>query len=173
MLLTMTFKISEGDPCPLIPRAFVDPKRIPKLAREIRKQVRQGEEAAAAARGPRHGRRGFRRAEQVRTAGSRESASSGGVADALAPVRPGGGSSRRGRWAFKGPNARAFVGDGSDKNWDIQQRFFGSFVPILDFIHVLSYVYAAAQVGRDYVCWAGAGVRPLDHVGVGRGRWPR
>jgi hypothetical protein len=30
----------------------------------------------------------------------------------------------------------------------LQRRFFGSFVPILDFIHALSYVYAAATAGR-------------------------
>ncbi|WP_410970401.1 hypothetical protein, partial [Salmonella sp. SAL4458] len=35
-------------------------------------------------------------------------------------------------------------------NWRLQKRFFGSFVPILDFIHALSYVFAAATAGRPF-----------------------
>jgi hypothetical protein len=43
-------------------------------------------------------------------------------------------------WAlgFQGAQRKAFVGDGSDNNWDIHKRFFGPFVPILDFLHALS-----------------------------------
>jgi predicted Na+-dependent transporter len=40
-------------------------------------------------------------------------------------------------------------------NWRLQRRFFGSFVPVLDFIHVLSYVFAAAMAGRPFAAgWA-------------------
>src|SRR5262249_3710580 len=48
-------------------------------------------------------------------------------------------------WArgFPGAARKAFVGDGSANHWRLQRRFFGSFTPILDFIHALSYVYAA------------------------------
>ena len=52
--------------------------------------------------------------------------------------------------AFQGAARRAFVGDGSANNWTLQRRFFGSFVPILDFIHALSYVFAAATAGRKF-----------------------
>ena len=50
---------------------------------------------------------------------------------------------------------RAFLGDGQKCNWTIQQRWFRDFVPIVDFIHVVSYVYAAAQaLGATPVeCW--------------------
>jgi len=51
-------------------------------------------------------------------------------------------------WGFQGAARKAFVGDGSANHWQVQRRFFGSFVPILDFIHALSYVYAAATAGR-------------------------
>src|SRR5207249_2830000 len=60
-------------------------------------------------------------------------------------------------WAlgFQGAARKAFVGDGSANNWTLQRRFFGSFVPILDFIHALSYVFAAAMAGRKFaVGWA-------------------
>jgi len=45
---------------------------------------------------------------------------------------------------------KAFVGDGQATNWGIWKRHFKhlSFVPILDFIHALTYVYAAAMADR-------------------------
>jgi hypothetical protein len=41
---------------------------------------------------------------------------------------------------------RAFVGDGLPANWTIWKRHFRSFEPILDFMHAVEYVYAAAIV---------------------------
>lgn len=40
---------------------------------------------------------------------------------------------------------KAFVGDGQGYNWTIQRRWFPEFVPIADFVHVVEYVYSAAQ----------------------------
>ena len=45
---------------------------------------------------------------------------------------------------------RAFVGDGSDNNWTVWRNHFSSFVPILDIIHAISYVFAAAMAGRPF-----------------------
>jgi len=47
---------------------------------------------------------------------------------------------------------KAFVGDGQSCNWSVWQRYFQrqGYVPIADFIHLLSYVYSLAMtVGRD------------------------
>ena len=49
---------------------------------------------------------------------------------------------------FFGAERRAFLGDGLPVNWTIQRRHFASFTPILDFVHALSYVFAAAFAGR-------------------------
>ena len=49
---------------------------------------------------------------------------------------------------FFGAERRAFLGDGLPTNWTIQRRHFGSFTPILDFVHALSYVFSAAFAGR-------------------------
>jgi hypothetical protein len=49
---------------------------------------------------------------------------------------------------FFGAKRRAFLGDGLPMNWTIQQRHFGSFTAILDFVHALSYVFSAAFAGR-------------------------
>ena len=53
-------------------------------------------------------------------------------------------------WArnFYGAGRKAFLGDGLPVNWTIQRRHFGSFTPILDFVHALSYVFSAAFAGR-------------------------
>lgn len=49
------------------------------------------------------------------------------------------------------PGPDSFAGN----NWKRQRRFFGSFVAILDFIHALSYVFAAAMAGRRFAAgWA-------------------
>src|SRR6185437_14805046 len=56
------------------------------------------------------------------------------------------------------------LGDGLAYNWTIQQHWFPDFVPILDFVHPLSYLYATAGALSDheeqrwslYVRWLGA-----------------
>jgi hypothetical protein len=43
-----------------------------------------------------------------------------------------------------------FIGNGSDNNWTIWRQSAPSFTPVLDFIHALSYVFAAAMAGRKF-----------------------
>jgi hypothetical protein len=45
---------------------------------------------------------------------------------------------------FYGAARRAFVADGQKYNWALHQRHFADFEPITDFVHALSYIYAAA-----------------------------
>ena len=57
---------------------------------------------------------------------------------------------------------RAFVADGQAYNWTLHAGQFSDFVPILDFLHLASYLYAAAKVGdaatvdQRYECWVRA-----------------
>ena len=51
------------------------------------------------------------------------------------------------RGFFAGAMRKAFVADGAEANWTIQRQWFSDFVAILDFIHALSYVFAAAMAG--------------------------
>jgi hypothetical protein len=46
---------------------------------------------------------------------------------------------------FEAATRRAFVGDGQAYNWSIQSRWFAEYVPVVDFIHVLGYVWQAAH----------------------------
>lgn len=56
---------------------------------------------------------------------------------------------------------RAFLADGAAYNWTLQRTHFADFEPIVDFLHVLCYIYAAAWAVRQeattrwaqYVAW--------------------
>jgi hypothetical protein len=49
------------------------------------------------------------------------------------------------RRRFYDAEAKAFLGDGLAWNWSIWKSQFPNFTPILDFIHVLSYLFVAAK----------------------------
>ena len=51
---------------------------------------------------------------------------------------------------YFGAARKAFLGDGAETNWTVWRNHFSSFVPILDFIHAVSYVFAAAMAGRAF-----------------------
>ena len=77
------------------------------------------------------------------------------------------------RRRFDDAAAQAFLGDGLPWNWSIWKRHFGGFTPILDFIHVLSYLFLAAKavhaVAEDawsqYLAWMrGAWRGEVDQV---------
>ena len=65
---------------------------------------------------------------------------------------------------FFAAEKRAFLGDGQKYNWSIQERWFPTFTPIADFIHVVEYVHDAAKAFYDepaerwkqYAAWAEA-----------------
>jgi len=153
LLLSMKSEVSVLDPCPNIPASFLDVIRIPKLARQLKKNARAGEDAIVDSDDPEAIEEALTvdavyEPPQVQT---RQVVASRFCWPAFAPLLAAGA------WAlgFQGATRKAFVGDGSANNWRLQQRFFGSFVPILDFIHALSYVFAAALSGRSFpVGWA-------------------
>ena len=152
LLLTMQSAVLATDPCPDIPPSFVDAARIPELVRELSRQVKQTEDNTASAAEPAP-------ADEAAPASTyasprvvqRQALASRRTWAAFAPILAAAA------WAlgFHGAARQAFVGDGSANHWRLQRRFFGSFVPILDFIHALSYVYAAATAGRPRAAgWA-------------------
>src|SRR5215468_1514289 len=147
LLLTMKSDVTAADPCPDIPAGFLDVVRIPKLARQLKKSGRATEDAVADSDEPEAAAEVLR--EQVYEPPevlTRQLVASRGCWPAFAPLVAAAARAR----AFQGAARRAFVGDGSANNWTLQRRFFGSFVPILDFIHALSYVFAAATAGRKF-----------------------
>jgi hypothetical protein len=149
VLQTMKSTVSACDPCPDIPDCFVDPTRILKLARELKKQSVPSEEAAKETSEPDAGVEALAENPVVyeppdvvekRLLGSRVRWPNFG------PIL----AAQAWQWGFFGAARKAFLGDGSDNNWTIWRNYFSSFVPILDFIHALSYVFAAAMAGRKF-----------------------
>ena len=80
------------------------------------------------------------------------------------------------RGFFAAPRC-AFVGDGQKYNWSIHERWFPRFTAIVDFIHVVEYVYEAAKalcpdtaqrwtqfVAWARACWQGDVARVLEEL---------
>ncbi len=81
------------------------------------------------------------------------------------------------RRRFFEARAKVFLGDGLAWNWSIWKKHFGDFTPVLDFIHVLSYLFVAAKsvhtVAEDawdqYLawmsgCWRGEVAQVLEEL---------
>jgi hypothetical protein len=161
LLQTMKSTVQGSDPCPTIPESFVDPTRILKLARELKKQALPSEEAVKETPEPEIGVETLAEnrpvyeppeVQEKRFVASRTRWPNFGSLLATAAWK----------WGFFAAKRKAFIGDGSDNNWTIWRQHFSSFTPILDFIHALSYVFAAAMAGRSftegwatYVQWIG------------------
>jgi hypothetical protein len=149
--LTMVSQEHAKDPCPTIPKTFVDPERMHDLAREIKGISAAVEEADAPDEEPpddRIGRPDVLVRSVVATRDGPEALASRLVAEAHA----------RG---FQAARRKAFVADGSATNWSVHQKHFSHYTPILDFTHAVCYVYGAAMAGRaaaagwrDYLPWA-------------------
>jgi hypothetical protein len=146
LLLTMHSEASATDPCPDIPPSFLDATRIPELVRALSRQVKepQGSSDAVGEAAHRDEALPQEAAYQPPQVRQRRVLASRLAWPSFAPIV----AAAAWAWGFHGAARKAFVGDGSENHWRLQRRFFGSFVPILDFIHALSYVYAAATAGR-------------------------
>jgi hypothetical protein len=88
------------------------------------------------------------------------------------PVMAGEAQSRN----FYAASRRAFVADGRAYNWTIQRGYFPDFVPVVDLLHVVCYLFGAAQaVGAEggrwslyrqwlRACWPGQVAVVLDQL---------
>jgi hypothetical protein len=149
VLETYQSDVHQADPDPDVPRCFLDLKRTKEMVRglghalpvglefEGENQRREPEEEAEIGRSrkPRPGR-----PERL----VRSVVASRKCAEDFGPMVHQAAWERN----FFGAKRRAFLGDGLAVNWTIQRRHFASFTPILDFVHALSYVFAAAFAGR-------------------------
>lgn len=149
--LSMTSEEHSADPCPTIPKTFVDPERMGDLSREIKGfsgHPETADEPPEASPNDRDGRPQTLVKSVVATHGGQETFGKRLVAAAHA----------RG---FHAARRKAFVADGAASNWTIHRKHFSHYTPVLDFTHAVCYVYAAAMAGRtcpsawcDYVDWA-------------------
>lgn len=131
----------DEDPCVELPTSFRSAKKVANIAEKPVPDV----DAPTVDRPHRVVYQGPHRV--LRTA-----VSSMACSDDFGPMMKREAQRRR---LFKAP-LRAFLGDGLHWNWSIWKRHFSTFVPILDFIHALQYVYSAAMALRsdDVAGWA-------------------
>ena len=174
-LIRATRTVSAEDPQPEPPASFCDPKHVAQIAETEALSV-----AAVVPQDPTDDQEGdeplvppppaaaWQPKRLVRT-----------VLSSLANSQEFGGQMAREakrRRCFEAP-AKAFLGDGLPWNWSIGKKHFSEFTPILDFIHVLSYLFVAAKavhaVAQDawdqYLtwmrgCWRGEVAQVLEEL---------
>jgi hypothetical protein len=148
-LATLSGPTFAADPCPEPPEAFRCPRRVRRLVAQMKgaageapAQEIPGESTPPVPpTGEPEGSARWSPERLVRTcvASLETSASFGPMMAAEAQQRN-----------FYTARRRAFVADGSAYNWSIHRGYFGTFEPIVDFLHAVCYVFsAAAAVGAD------------------------
>jgi hypothetical protein len=162
MLATAAITVSAADPEPELPACFRDRAYVEKLVREISgvssmsPSAPPGERPADAPP-PATAPPGERPADLPPTATAspeparprpellvRTYVASTCGSDAFGPMVAAEAQRRN----FSHAGRRAFVGDGAAWIWKLQQQYFPRFVPIVDFLHALGYVFAAAKAAQ-------------------------
>ena len=148
-LVTLTSVEHAEDPQPEPPPSFVQPRRIQRLVQQMAGQA--GDSTPGAGDAPPEAAEGAERpaapdadpqappwAPQrlVRTCVASLVASR-----SFGPLMAAEAQSRD----FYAARRRAFVADGQAYNWSIHRGYFADFVPIVDLLHVVCYLFKAAQ----------------------------
>jgi hypothetical protein len=167
------------DPQPEPPASFQEPRRVQRLVQKMK--GRSGEPSAAEdepADAPSADPPPRRPAEKPPPGRVRTCLASLHNSRSFGPLMAAA-AQRRG---FYQALRRAFVGDGQAYNWAIHKGYFPDFEPIVDFLHVLCYVYLAAwavggseeqrwslYLGWLRACWQGRVDEVIESLGVWQG----
>ncbi|MBC7817488.1 MAG: hypothetical protein IAG10_11405 [Planctomycetaceae bacterium] len=172
MLLEIAPNPHDADPGPPVPTKFLDVVRREQVTREIQRAVPKGQTFESSEKSPPTPSADSSRADSREAVASTAEeifaeppiVESRDVVASLADSAAFGKQLAAHAWSlgFAAALRKFFIADGSSTNWGIWQRHFKhlEFVPILDFIHALTYVYSAAMAGRSreaggpvYVRW--------------------
>jgi hypothetical protein len=156
-LLSMTSRVHPHDPTPNIPAAFVDPRRMAKITREIKGISSEAAEPDAVADALPEVTHEPPKIVSQSVLATRDNVERFGQRLVAAAHQLG----------FAAAERKAFVADGSETNWGLWRRHFSHYTPILDWVHAVCYVYAAAMAGvpvsegwtayRDWAQWLWSG----------------
>jgi len=141
-LFRMISQTSPEDPHPELPSAFSDRTRVAELA-EMAKP--ENEPKSLEIQALPEGRRSLKDSPHRPKVLVRTVLSSMAGSATFGQQMKDEANRRR----FDEASRRAFVGDGLPWNWAIHQEHFSDYVPVLDFIHVTSYLYAASMTIDD------------------------
>ncbi|MCP4194728.1 MAG: LysR family transcriptional regulator [Planctomycetaceae bacterium] len=121
---------SGDDPCPDLPTSFRTTEKAANISEKpvpIVDETTDAEEDRVIYKGPKR---------VLRTA-----VSSMACSDDFGKMMKREAERRR----FYDAITRAFIGDGLNWNWSVWKKYFSTFIPILDFIHAIQYIFAAAM----------------------------
>ena len=133
----------EQDPTPEPPASFLEPRRVQRLVRQIKGLPGEHPAEPAEPDGGAEPSGPAPKAPPVRESPTplvRTCVASMQEARLFGPMAAAEAQER----AFYQAERRAFVGDGLAYNWSIHKGYFPDFVPIVDLLHVLCYLYLAA-----------------------------
>jgi hypothetical protein len=133
-----TVQTHAADPCPTLPDTFREIAHVAKIAEQAAFQAESPQARNVAYQGPKR---------ILRTCLSSLVSS-----DEFGPQMKRE-AQRRNLFAAR---QRVFLGDGLPWNWSLWREHFRTFTPILDFIHAVQYLYAAAQAWEltDVARWS-------------------
>ena len=141
LLLTMRSDAHIADPCPEVPAAFVNPHWIAELAKDMSRRAAAPEPPAT---GPPDAEPSTGDDAWKPEVTAKHLTATRRPWEAFGPMV----AVRAWELGYYGAGRKGFVADGADNNWALWRAYFSSFVPILDFIHALTYVFHAALAGR-------------------------
>ena len=159
-LVSLQSDRQEQDPQPEPPESFTQPRRVQRLVREIKGlpsvHPKESADPEAAGEPPQP----EKKASPVKEAPEpllRTCVASMHKSRLFGPMVA---AEAQERGFYQAPR-RAFLGDGLGYNWSIHKAYFSDFEPIVDFVHVLCYLYLAAwatggdpaQVWLLYLAW--------------------
>jgi hypothetical protein len=175
VLHSLASDVHTHDPCPEVPELYLQQERIDKLTREITQvaAVVETPSPPCAAASPEEGIQPIVPAEEIVSSGyAPPNVIDRDVVASRRDSRTFGKHLAAQAWSlgFFGAARKAFVGDGQNWLWTEWERHFKAFgfVPILDFIHALTHVYAAAMAGRPVQEGWPIYVRWITHIWQGR-----
>jgi hypothetical protein len=126
--------VPNEDPCAALPSSFRTAKKVANIAEKPLPNVADPSAESTEEKPGRVKYEGPRRV--LRTALSSMASS-----NQFGPMMQREAKRRR----FDEASLRAFLGDGLNWNWTIWKKYFPTFVPILDFIHAIQYIFCAAM----------------------------
>jgi hypothetical protein len=158
----MTSDSFQVDPEPDLPSCFRNEAYVAKLVQGLKNLQKQGREEDSDGDCPSTSQQAVAEITSPRVLKTvhRTCLSSLVSSDAFGPMMAAAADAR----GFFRAAKKAFVADGQAYNWTIQRQWFSDFTPIVDFVHVVEYLYEAAKAvhsdreprWRQYVTWVTA-----------------
>lgn len=164
IFVSASSKTSETDPQDEPPSCFLDPDHVAKLLEKAKTKEKTGADDALPEEDKEQG-------ESEETGGSAAHKPKRLLRTVISSMKNSkqfGAQMHReaARRRFGEADRKAFVADGLTCNWSIHAKHFSDYVPILDFIHAVSYLFTASQA-----CFGNAEPAWLAYAGWMRAAW--